>query len=88
MFAARAGLDTELLSSHSLQRGGCTFLHMCRATIEELKVRRDWVSETVYSYIKTPLAVRSVNDMRVAATLSVQCGDAELGRDARAAPLA
>ena len=32
LFASMAGLDTELLSSHSLRRGGCTFLHMCGAT--------------------------------------------------------
>ena len=69
MFADRAGLDPADLSSHSLRRGGCTFLAMCGATVEELKARGDWASETVYVYLKTPLAVRILDDMRVAAAL-------------------
>ena len=53
------------------KEGVCTFLVMCGATIEEIKMRGDWASETVYAYLRTPLAVRIINDMRVAASLTV-----------------
>lgn len=69
-FAGRAGLDPSSVSSHSLRRGGCTYLSMCGASLEELRVRGDWASDTVFTYLKTPLAVRIINDMRVAAALS------------------
>ena len=54
-FAAKAGLDPANLSSHSLRRGGCTFLAMCGVMVEELKVRGDWASDTVYVNLKTLL---------------------------------
>ena len=31
----------------------CRFLAMCGPSIEELKLRSDWTSETVYEYLKT-----------------------------------
>ena len=71
VFAGRAGIDPGDISSHSLRRGGCTFLAMCRATVEELKTRGDWSSDTVYIYLKTPLETSILNDMRVAASLCV-----------------
>jgi len=69
-FCGLAGLDPAKYSSHSLRRGGCTYLSMCGASIEELRSRGDWVSETVFSYLKTPLPSRILDDMRVAASLS------------------
>lgn len=70
LFAARAGLDPSSISSHSLRRGGCTYLAMCGATMEELRTRGDWKSDTVFTYLKTPLSERIINDMRVASALS------------------
>ena len=69
IFAAKAGLDPETVSSHSLRRGGCTFLSMCGASLEELRTRGDWASDTIFAYLKTPLTVRVMNDMRVANSL-------------------
>ena len=70
IFSVRAGYGEMDITSHSLRRGGCTFLAMCGASIEEIKARGDWASETVYKYLKTPLQVRVLNDLRVAATLA------------------
>ena len=77
LFAARAGLGECDFTSHSLRRGGCTYLAMAGATIEEIKFRGDWASETVYRYLKTPLQQRILNDLSVAATLSAVGGQAE-----------
>ena len=68
-FSNMAGLGECEFTSHSLRRGG-TYLAMCGASIEEIKVRGDWASETVYAYLKTPLQVRIINDIRVSSTLS------------------
>ena len=48
---------------------------MSGASIEELWPRGDWVSETVYDYIATPLSERIVNDMNLAVALATdrQC---------------
>ena len=70
MFAGRAGLDPSSVSSHSLRRGGCTYLSMCGASIEELRTRGDWCTDTVFTYLKTPLTVRIMDDMRVATSLA------------------
>ena len=43
---------------------------MFGASIEEIKTRGDWASETVYKYLKTPLQARILSDFRVAASLS------------------
>lgn len=72
LFSKRAGLDPDSVSSHSLRRGGCTFLSMCGATLEELRSRGDWSTDTVFTYLKTPLTLRIVNDMRVATTLAAE----------------
>ena len=37
LFGSKAGYDPDLPSSHSLRRGGCTFLSLCGATLEQLK---------------------------------------------------
>ena len=70
-FSAEAGLDPDTISSHSLRRGGCTYLSLCGATLEELRTRGDWSSDTVFLYLKSPLSVRIMNDMRVASALAV-----------------
>ena len=68
-FANCAGLDPDHFSSHSLGRGGCTFLAIQGASIEEMKTRGDWSSDTVFSYISLPLSERIMSDMRVATAL-------------------
>ena len=52
---------------------------MCGASVEELKIRGDWVSDTVYEYLKTPLGARIVSDIKVAATLGDYPTDVGLG---------
>lgn len=71
LFSSEAGLDPVTISSHSLRRGGCTYLSLCGATLEELRTRGDWSSDTVFLYLKTPLSVRIMNDIRVATALAV-----------------
>ena len=48
---------------------------MAGATIEEIKMRGDWASETVYSYLRTPLHTRILNV--VASLASVEEGEEE-----------
>ena len=79
LFANKAGLDACQFSSHSLRRGGCTFLSMCGASIEEIKIRGDWASDTVYKYLMTPLGARIVLDIKVASTLGDYPLDVGLG---------
>ena len=53
-------------SSHSLHRGGATFLSLVGASIPEIfQERGDWSSECVYEYLKAPLIAREQNDLRV-----------------------
>lgn len=68
-FAAKAGYSNENFSCHSLRRGGCTYLALQGATIDEIKVRGDWSSDVVYRYIARPLSERIIADMRVATAL-------------------
>ena len=64
------GLQARDFSSHSLRRGGATFLHLTGAPITEIMIRGDWSSDTVYQYITTPLNYRIMEDLRVANVLS------------------
>ena len=73
-FTAKAGFEAEHVLPHSLRMGCCTYLVMCGATIEQIKTMGDWASETVYTYLQTPLAVRLRDDMKVAASLSADSG--------------
>ena len=82
IFAGQAGLGGGDFTSHSLRRGGCTYLAMCGATIEEIKCRGDWASETVYAYLSTPIQTRILNDIRVASVLAGVDGRDEGGLEA------
>ena len=62
----KEGLDPSKFSSHSMRRGGATFLSMIGVSVQEIKERGDWQSDAVYEYLKTPLAARIANDMKVA----------------------
>ena len=68
-FVAMAGLDAQSFSCHSLHRGGCTFLALQGAPIDEIKTRGDWSSDAVYKYMIRPLAERIVSDIHVASSL-------------------
>ena len=59
------GLEARLFSSHSMRRGGATFLYMSGASISEIKTRGDWSSDCVYKYLSAPLKVRIQDDMRM-----------------------
>ena len=69
LVCARVGLDPTVFSTHSLRRGGATFLRMCGAPIEVIKERGDWKSDAVNLYLKASLAERLTTDMRVALIL-------------------
>ena len=70
IMCARSGLNVVEFSSHSLRRGGATFLRMCGASMEEIKERGDWKSEAVCQYLKLSVAERMDMDMRVALYLT------------------
>ena len=63
------GLDPSLYSTHSLRRGGASFLRLCGASVEVIKERGDWKSDAVYLYLRSSLAERLTTDMRVALIL-------------------
>ena len=64
-----AGLPPNEFSSHSLRRGGATFLRLCGASIDTIKERGDWKSDCVKQYLKSSLVERLSVDMRVAVLL-------------------
>ena len=74
--AEQAGLDPKDYSTHSLRRGGTSYLRSVGATIEELKTRGDWKSDAVLLYIQEPLEDRIAFDLRVAAELDAALLDA------------
>ena len=66
---AAVGLPPGEFSSHSLRRGGATFLRLCGASLEEIKERGDWKSDCVRQYLKASIVERLTMDMRVAVLL-------------------
>lgn len=74
MICKQAGLDPSEFSSHSLRRGGATYLGMVGASVEEIKTRGDWSSECYMRYLKTPLDVRIQQDLRVASVITRTAG--------------
>lgn len=68
--AVRAQLRPANFTTHSLRRGGATFLRMCGATILEIKERGDWRSDAVFEYLKSSLTERLALDLRVAMMLA------------------
>lgn len=67
LFSEKAGLEPTELSSHSLS---CTYLAMCGASLEELRVRGDWSSDSIFAYLRTPISMRIISDIRVATLLA------------------
>ena len=65
----RSGLDSSLFSTHSLRRGGATYLRMCGASLQEIKERGNWKSDVVYQYLQLSLVERLALDKRVAMCL-------------------
>ena len=59
----RAGLSGDF-ASHSLRRGGATFMSMVGCTISQVKDRGGWVSDCVYRYIKPPIAHKVLIDKK------------------------
>ena len=50
-------------SSHSLRRGGATFLRLCESTEDEVKERGDWKSDCVKMYLKASVLEKLTLDM-------------------------
>ena len=69
MACTAIGLPPGEFSSHSLTRGGATFLRLCGASLEEIKERGDWRSDCVRQYLKASVVERLTMDMRVAVLL-------------------
>ena len=65
----RAGLDASKFSTHSLRRGGATFMRMSGASLQEIRERGDWKSGAVHEYLKLSLTERLSVDMKVALCL-------------------
>ena len=47
LFANITGLGSEDFTSHSLRKGGCTYLAMCGASIKEIKTKGDWATDYI-----------------------------------------
>ena len=70
MLCLKAGLDPKLFSSHSLRRGGATYLSMVGLPIDQIKARGNWASNAVYLYIKKPFSSKLSQDRKVAKFLN------------------
>ena len=69
--AEMAGLDPTDFSTHSMRRGGTTFIWLAGASKEEIKTRGDWSSEVYHQYLDTPLESRISRDIQVANTMAL-----------------
>ena len=58
-----AGLPGDF-SSHSLRRGGTSFMSMIDCTVPQIKSRGNWASECVYEYIVPSLAHELKMDLK------------------------
>ena len=65
------GMNPADFSTHSMRRGGSTFLWLAGATTEEIKKRGDWSSDAYQIYLTTPLEERIARDVQVADTMSL-----------------
>ena len=61
----RAGLKGDF-ASHSLRRGGATFMSMLERPLDQIKTRGLWKSDCVFSYIVPPVSSLVENDRAVA----------------------
>ena len=65
-------LNHDNISCHKLRRGVCTFyLDLGRFSLEQLRVLGDWSSDAIIQYIKIPLMVRILDNIRVSSLLCV-----------------
>ena len=79
-------LDPKDFSTHSLRRGGTTFIWLAGATKEEIQARGDWASDAYKVYLEAPLEHRISRDIQVAsimsdvaATSDLTCGQLNFG---------
>ena len=61
----RAGLKGDF-ASHSLRRGGATYMSLLNCSIPEIKSRGMWKSDCVFKYIVPDLEAKKVSDRKVA----------------------
>ena len=62
---SRAGLEGDY-ASHSLRRGGATFMSMLERPIDQIKARGMWRSDCVYRYIVPPMSAKLSSEEYVA----------------------
>ena len=67
----RAGLVGDF-ASHSLRRGGATFMSMLERPMEQIKSRGLWKSDCVFRYIVPPMSSMLKNDRAVVKALSLK----------------
>jgi len=77
-YSGLVGLDPSCFSTHSLRRGGATFLLMTGISVKEIMLIGDWSSNTVFKYFDLPLSHRVCQDQRVADILSKMIDDLSL----------
>ena len=61
----RAGLQGDF-ASHSLRRGGATFMSILERPVDQIKARGLWKSDCVFRYIAPPLSAKISNEKEVA----------------------
>ena len=62
----RSGLKEDF-ASHSLRRGGATFMSMLERPIDQIKARGLWKSDCVFRYIVPPMSTKLSSEQVVAA---------------------
>ena len=62
---SKAGVKGNF-ASHSLRRGGATFMSMQKCDIADIKDRGRWASDCVFRYLKPPMSHQSKVDRKVA----------------------
>ena len=67
---AKADLESAAFSSHSLRRGGATFMNLVGISLDEIKDRGSWKSDAVLLYIKTPFSEKLKQEKELAKLLN------------------
>ena len=63
LLVKRAGLKGDF-ASHSLRRGGATYMSMKGCSVSEVRDRGGWKSDCVYKYIRQPISHKLVVDRK------------------------
>ena len=69
LWAEKAKLELDTVSTHSLRRGGATYFRSCGTSVEDIGDRGNWCSEVVHKYLDRSLEDRYNVDVKVAEML-------------------